>query len=305
MSLRILLVDDSATVRLRYQVTLEADGYEVVTAGDGSEAMAKLDEDHGFHLVITDLNMPGLDGHDLIQSIRSSNRMRLLPVLMLTASSDRADLLTNLRAGASDFFRKAGDTSEFLARVENLARVGQLQDELERASRTDALTGLSNRRHGMAELDRQVAASQATGTALSVALLDIDHFKRFNDTYGHAAGDEVLIAVAELLRSSTRQSDCVVRWGGEEFLVVLPGLPRSGAAMRMRGLLAALAQRTFTIGAERTEVRVTASCGVAACAPGMTVDALVDRADQFLYRAKEQGRNQVVSAHSAAALPAA
>lgn len=305
MPLRILLVDDSATVRLRYRATLEADGYEVVTASDGTEAMGMLDEDHGFHLVITDLEMPGLDGHDLIQSIRSSERMRLLPVLMLTASSDRTDLLTNLRAGASDFVRKAGDTCEFLARVENLARVGQLQDELERASRTDALTGLSNRRHGMAELERQVAASQTSGLPLSVALLDIDHFKHFNDTYGHAAGDEVLIAVAELLRSSTRKSDCVVRWGGEEFLVVLPGLPRSGAARRMRGLLATLAQRTLAIGAERTPVQVTASCGVAPWSPDMTVDDLVDRADQFLYRAKNTGRNRVVSAHVTAAQPAA
>ena len=231
MPARILFVDDSATIRMLYQHMLHKEGFEVTLACDGQEALQHLKPGHGFHLVISDLRMPGLDGLGLVSTIREQPSLRLLPVLILTGSNDRDDLMKNLRAGVSDYFQKSGDILEFIIRVRNLTRVGQLQEELERISQTDALTQLYNRRFAVQVLETEHGRSQRYARPLSVALFDIDHFKRFNDTWGHQAGDDILVQIARLTQDCARDSDRVARWGGEEFLIVLPETPLHAAAV--------------------------------------------------------------------------
>ena len=182
MTARILLVDDSPLVRMRYRLILEKEGFEVVQAADGQEALDALGSGHGVHLVVTDLHMPGMDGNDLVTLIRQSPPLALLPVLMLTGASDQERIIENLSAGASDYVVKGRDAREFMARVKNLARVGQLQEELVRVSTTDELTGAFCRRYGSTLLGEEEERRRSSGSCTAVGLVDIDHFKSFNDT---------------------------------------------------------------------------------------------------------------------------
>jgi len=220
----------------------------------------------------------------------------MLPVLMLTGSTDQQDLLDNLDAGVSDYVVKTHKgRAEFLARVRNLVKFKMLQDELERASQTDALTGLFNRRYGVDRLEEEISRARRYDRDLSVALIDLDHFKRVNDTYGHHAGDEVLVTVSTALGRVSRESDCVMRWGGEEFLFVFPETNLAEAAGIVERFRRHLVDHPVRVSAEGgTWVPVTASGGVSQLEAGDTLEKLVDRADAGLYRAKEQGRNRLV-----------
>ena len=293
---RILLVDDMRDVRLLYERRLEREGFRVETASSGNEAIGKLGHGHGFHLVITDLNMPDGDGRDLVEHIRDSSHNQLLPVLMFTDTDDQLHVNANLAAGASDYVVKGADRVEFIARVRNLARNGLLQEELERVSRTDELTQLANRRHGTLRLDEEIARSRRYERGLAVALMDVDHFKKVNDTHGHQAGDEVLVAVSRQLAEASRDSDCVIRWGGEEFLFVLPETELDDAAGIVERFRSSVSASPVTVLDGEKELAVSMSGGVAVLEDGDSLETLVARADAALYRAKETGRDRLLLA---------
>lgn len=294
MTNHVLLVDDTATVRFKYKALLAHAGFVVDAVEGGQEALAKLDPNHPYDLVISDLRMPGMDGFGLVKEIRNTERLKMLPVLMLTGSDDENDLIANLDAGVSDYLLKSCGQPELIARVRNLCRMKALQDELERASQTDQLTGLYNRRYGVERLNEEIERARRYGRDLSVVLLDIDHFKQVNDTLGHQAGDEVLQAVASQLGALSRSTDCVIRWGGEEFLFVFPETTTDEAAGIVERLRAHLESFPVHVSAEGGRaVPVTISGGVATLDVTDTLETLVDRADQALYRAKEEGRNQL------------
>jgi two-component system cell cycle response regulator len=301
---RILLVDDVPSVRYRYEVLLRNEGFEVDTASLAEEALEMLRGDRRYHLVISDLIMPGIGGLALVREIRETPRFEMLPVLVFTGSREKEDVVSNLQAGASDYVAKNCDEVEFFARVRNLARTGVLQESLDKASRTDELTQLANRRHGTQRLDEEVSRSRRYDRSLAVALLDIDHFKKVNDTHGHQAGDEVLIAVSSHLKSASRDSDCAIRWGGEEFLLVFPETSleeAAGIVERFRSQVES--SPTKVVGG--AELSVTVSGGVARLEPDDTIESLVARADAALYRAKELGRNQLLLAESGEFVPMA
>ena len=301
---RILLVDDVPSVRYRYEMLLRNEGFEVDTASLAEEALEMLHGDRRYHLVISDLIMPGIGGLALVREIRETPRLEMLPVLVFTGSREKEDVVSNLQAGASDYVAKNCDPVEFFARVRNLARTGVLQESLDKASRTDELTQLANRRHGTERLDEEVARSRRYDRDLAVALLDIDHFKKVNDTHGHQAGDEVLIAVSNHLESASRDSDCAIRWGGEEFLLVFPETSLDEAAGIVERFRAQVeASPTKVVGG--VELTVTVSGGVARLEPDDTIESLVARADAALYRAKELGRNQLLLAESGEFVPLA
>lgn len=304
---KVLLVDDQPVVRRKYQVVLQRAGIEVETATNGAEALEMLPPNHDFDLVISDLNMPVLDGNGLVSEMRAMPRLELLPVLMLTASEDQDDCLDNLGAGVNDYVVKdAKANAELLARVKNLSRMKKLQDELERVSQTDVLTGLANRRHGYIRFEEEIERARRYQREFSVAIVDIDHFKRINDTLGHQAGDEVLVQVAAQLAHVSRQSDCVIRWGGEEFLFLFPetdGVEAVGIVERFRAHLADTPLRVSLDGGR--DVLVTISGGVASLASEDTVETLVDRADKGLYRAKQDGRNRLLLCQGDQLLPVA
>ena len=284
----VLVADDSATIRTFVRIELEGSGYDVLEAGDGHAAVATA-RDHDVSVVLLDVQMPGQDGHAALAELKSHPSTRDIPVVFLSGSTGDEDLVKALRGGAHDYLRKPPVPAELQARVAAACRVKELQDqlrdrvlELDSISRTDHLTGLHNRRHAEEHLTACEAASRRHGYPLAVLLVDIDNFKRVNDTRGHAAGDDVLFEVAQVLSREVRTEDVVARWGGEEFVVV--GLHADVEAA------ATLAERLRSAVAEHCGV--TVSIGGAAA---MGEDAsLLDTADRNLFAAKDSGRDRCV-----------
>jgi len=294
----VLITDDSLVIRAVVRSHLEAAGYHVVEAVDGRAAIAHCRQTPP-DVILLDIEMPGLDGYEVLEVLKADPMLMDLPVVFLTTLTDMDNVLRGLRGGAHDYLKKPFEPAELVARVAAAAHVKKLQDqlrqrnaELDLLSRTDALTGLSNRRHLEFVLAHYHADSVRHQDPLSVLLLDIDHFKRVNDGYGHPAGDVVLTEFASRLRAALREGDVAGRWGGEEFLVVLPRTGLEGAfalAERFRLVVAATPMR-----AEGVEIAVTVSGGCA-MGPLGTVAELVGRADTLLYSAKGAGRNRIAA----------
>jgi two-component system cell cycle response regulator len=235
----------------------------------------------------------------VLAQLKGNEALRDIPVVFLTGRSGSDDLITGLRAGAHDYLKKPFETSELLARIGAAVRVKRLQDqlrernqELDRLGRLDGLTGVYNRRHLEEQLRVHHRAALRHDRPLTVLMLDLDHFKRINDTYGHAGGDSVLCAVTGRLQSVLRAGDIVGRWGGEEFLLILPDTPDDAAQALAERVRTAIAAEPVRIG--EGSVLVTASGGYATGSDDP--DALTRRADEALYRAKAAGRNRMVAA---------
>jgi two-component system, cell cycle response regulator len=296
----ILVAEDSRVVRAILREPLSAHGYRVLEAADGEQALACCLRDRP-DMVLLDVEMPVLDGHQVLARIKQRPELADVPVVFLTARATTEDVVQGLRLGAHDYLRKPFEASELLARVSAALRVKALQDELrrrnlelDRMSRTDALTGLYNRRHLEERLGELVSLARRHGEDLGAALVDLDHFKAVNDTAGHPAGDAVLQVTADRLRNSLRAEDVLGRWGGEEFLVLLPRTDAAGARLVAERMRQALAGQPIPLP-DGGEVKVTASIGVAAGTDD-GVAGLVDRADAALYEAKAAGRDRVVVA---------
>jgi diguanylate cyclase (GGDEF)-like protein len=298
----VLLVEDSAAIRALVRRMLVAGGHTVVEAARGADALALCREQQP-DVVLLDVEMPGMSGWDVLAAMKADPDLSDVPVVFLTGRSDTADMVDGLRLGAHDYLRKPCEPTELLARVQAAARVKRLQDELRQRneeldliSRTDVLTGLRNRRHVEEYLTKLVSLARRNVEPIAVLIVDIDHFKSVNDGHGHDAGDAVLAEVAGRMVDSVRLEDMVGRWGGEEFLVVLPNTAAQGAAElaeRLRQVVAGEPCRLPDGGA----VPVTISLG---CAASVIDDAatLVRSADAAMYEAKESGRNRVVVAAS-------
>jgi diguanylate cyclase (GGDEF)-like protein len=272
-------------------------------AADGIEGF-KAALNQSFDVIVCDLEMPGMDGFKFLAMRNSREELRDVPVIMLTGREDLETKIRGLDQGASDYVTKPFDPAELVARVRVQLKIKTLQDALKKSnqlllqlSNTDPLTGLHNRRYLMDTLAREVERSCRTDIPLSLVMIDIDHFKRVNDTYGHQVGDAVLVAVAALLQGQLRPYDTAARFGGEEFVLVLPSteLAAAGAvAERLRKLTANLSFAKE--GA--ADLGLTISAGVAIVSPGSIVNAddLIRQADTALYRAKQDGRNRVALA---------
>ena len=300
---KILLADDSATVRAIARLELEAAGYDVVEAADGAQALAQALAEPP-DVVLLDIEMPVMDGYETVQALKADAATADVPVVFLTGRGDPDDVVRALRLGGHDYLRKPPEPAELLARVNAALRVKALQDELraraaelEEVSRTDHLTGLHNRRHVEDHLRSLTSWARRHGKPLSVLVIDVDHFKDVNDTLGHAAGDEVLQEVARRLRDGLRAEDVVGRWGGEEFLVLLPDTGAAAASVLGERLCAVV--RSTPVTTSRGEVVVTISIGGAA-AEGPGEHDLVQLADHQLYAAKGAGRDRVLVARSEA-----
>ncbi len=250
--------------------------------------------------MLCDVDMPGIDGFKFLAMVKTREELRDIPVIMLTGKENREDKIRGLELGASDYVTKPFDPGELVARVKVQLKVKSLQDSLKESnqlllelSNTDPLTRLANRRHLMETLAREFKRSSRGEAPFSLIMVDIDHFKKFNDTFGHQAGDEVLTEMANLLRKHLREYDLAARYGGEEFALVLP---ESGLEMAMQ---VAERLRTATgklaFGGNMVNERISVSLGVA-CYPSVnihSVDDLIRIADDALYLAKKEGRNCV------------
>ncbi len=284
----LLVVDDDEAVCKVMSIMLTDLGYDVVTETDGRKALSILREGQ-FDVILVDIVMPELDGLELIDQVRE--HFNVLPILVVTAFGSAELTVDAMRRGATDFITKPVNASLLDLRIRRAHDLEQTR----RMANTDGLTGLYNHRHLQERLQQEIERAGRYGRPLSVIMADLDHFKSFNDTYGHPRGDELLIAVAGTLRQLSRASDILARYGGEEFTLVLPETSAEEAlvlAERVRQCVAAL-EVTGPSSRRGAETGVTLSLGVASLAAGSTKEELIEAADVALYRAKRDGRDRV------------
>lgn len=290
----ILLVEDSVIDRHQISGYLQDWGLDFQAVGNGSEAWELLQRPHAPGLVLLDWMLPGLDGIQLCRRIRTlSADGTYFYTVMLTAKDRKQDLLTAMAAGADDYLAKPVAPQELRARVMVGKRILELQESLKFAATHDCLTKLLNRAEILAGLKRELARSQRDGQAVAVILADVDHFKQVNDSLGHAAGDEVLEVVARRLKSHLRPYDLVGRYGGEEFLIVLPACNLAPATQRAEQLRQSVSGSSILTMFGSVPLTLSMGVTVSNSEADFTVQQLLQQADEALYYAKETGRNCV------------
>jgi two-component system, cell cycle response regulator len=301
--MRILIADDSIVSRHLLDATLRKWGYEVVVACDGVEAWNALQAAEGPMVAILDWVMPGLTGPEVCRRVREREKEKdtYTYLLLLTSKSLKEDLIEGMESGADDYITKPFDQHELKVRLRAGTRIIDLQRELvaakdalrEQATK-DFLTRIWNRSSILDILQRELTRGQRENRPVGVVLADLDHFKSVNDTYGHFAGDAVLREFTRRMQGSIRPYDAIGRYGGEEFLVILPGSDDANTAAQAERMRSALDRLPMEINEE--ERIVTCSFGATSWQPGMDADseALIRIADDALYVAKHQGRNRVV-----------
>ncbi len=308
---RILIVDDHQDNVELLKARLEARGYETETATNGQQALERIAA-HPPDLMLLDVMMPVIDGIEVAKRVKADSRLPFIPIIMQTALDATESKVEGLDAGADDYITKPINFAELEARVKSLLRIKALQedlaqrerqladmnDRLRHISQTDALTDLDNRRYVEERLTEMFGHAARFGEPLACMMCDLDKFKSVNDTYGHQAGDAVLKQLAVILRHEAREIDRIGRYGGEEFIYLLPGTTADAAMVFGERVRAAVEAHEFTF--PEGSLRRTMSCGVAAWPhPGIdSADALVKAADDALYVAKETGRNRVVQYQS-------
>lgn len=298
--MKILIAEDETVSRRLLQNTLVKWGYEVVVCRDGQEAWEGLQTQDAPQLAILDWMMPKMDGLLVCKEIRKQSAEPYVYILLLTSKSQKEDLITGLEAGADDYLTKPFDAQELKAKLRAGKRILDLQTELINAREAlrvqatqDPLTGLWNRGAIFETLRREIARAKRERNSVAVVMADLDHFKRINDSYGHLAGDAALRQVADRMRSSIRPYDAIGRYGGEEFLILLPGCNIPGAATVAERLMTSIAGEPVDLAGEK--LLITCSLGVASNseAPEADADWLIRAADAALYQAKSAGRDRV------------
>ncbi|HVG34962.1 MAG TPA: diguanylate cyclase [Pyrinomonadaceae bacterium] len=285
----VLVVDDDPDKRMILSVALEMAGYEVRNASDGEEGLAAV-ESYQPDLIVTDVMMPKMDGYELARRVRANPLTRFIPIIIQTAArSEAQDARRGAEVGALGYITDPLDIDLLLARVHTLLDFKGYLDTCEEAAFTDHLTGLANRRRFERQLEREVTRTQRYSRPFCLLLLDIDHFKAVNDTYGHEAGDEAIRWLSKTLQAGTRGIDLAARIGGEEFAVLLTETNFDGGVDVAERLRQAIRQEEIPLVG-----RITASFGVVefpACAG--TGRELLMNADAAMYEAKRQGRDRV------------
>jgi len=299
--MKVLVADDEAVSLRLIESSLKRWGYEVVTAADGIEALAILNGQERPQMAVLDWMMPGLSGVDLCRELRlHKSEGEYTYVIMLTAKRTKDDVIQGLEAGADDYLTKPFHPQELRVRLRTGRRILYLLEQLVVAREAlrdqathDVLTQLWNRVALIEILDKELARAEREESSLGIVLVDLDHFKSVNDTHGHRAGDDVLREAAEAMRSATRPYDAVGRYGGEEFLVILPGCDQVNAASHAERLRKVINQ--VSVAVPGGEIRCTASLGVTVGGYDVELDptVLIEAADAALYRAKNGGRNRV------------
>jgi diguanylate cyclase (GGDEF)-like protein len=304
---RILIAEDDAVSRRLLEAFLSRWGYEVVAARDGAEAWELLQRADAPKLAILDWMMPGMDGVQVCRKTRERVSQPYVYILMLTAKDRKQDIVQGIEAGADEYMIKPFDAHELKAHLLAGKRILDLQEQLIRAREElrvqathDLLTALWNHASILDIVQVELERAQRQGTALGLVMGDLDHFKGINDTYGHPAGDAVLREVARRMHACVRPYDSVGRYGGEEFLVVIPGCDLVDAQHQAERLRASVRGQPITLS--EASLPVTISLGVAATSEPKSTDpeSLLRAADAALYLAKHNGRDRVESSTEAA-----
>lgn len=285
----VLLVEDDPDKRQLLKVALEMAGYNVRTASDGAEGLQAVDS-HQPDLIVTDVMMPNVDGYEMVRRIRANPSTRFIPVIIQTAMRGEAqDMRRGAEVGALGYITDPTDLDLLLARARTLLDFKNYLDSCEEAAFTDHLTGLANRRRFERQMEREVARTRRYGHPFCLLMLDIDHFKRINDTHGHHVGDDVLRRLANVLQAGTRGIDTAARVGGEEFAVILTETEFEHGLEVAERLRIAVKEMQMSVAGS-----VTISAGIAEFDPTVQdAHALFSAADAALYEAKRQGRDRV------------
>jgi diguanylate cyclase (GGDEF)-like protein len=304
--MKVLIADDESVSRHMLRRLLMKWGYEVVAAEDGDAAWNFLKSPDAPRMALLDWMMPGKNGVEVCRELRKHRPEPYTYLLLLTAKDAKENIVEGLESGADDYLTKPYHPQELRARIRVGLRLLDLEDNLVQAREAmrfkathDTLTGVWNRGAIMELLEREVSRSRREGSSLGVLIADLDHFKSVNDTYGHLAGDHVLREVTKRMQADVRPYDAVGRYGGEEFLILLPGCDNTATREKAERLRRAIMQ--YPVETESGPLNVTISVGAVASGdwPRSTANQVLQMADSALYRAKEEGRNRTAVAGQA------
>ncbi|MBU0634579.1 MAG: diguanylate cyclase [Candidatus Omnitrophica bacterium] len=292
MKAKILVVEDDKNDFERLKKSLDKEPNYRVTHIDKGELVLPALEKETPDLVILDIYLPGMDGFEICKRIRQNENLASLPILFLTSSGNLDNKLLGLELGASDFLTKGGDERELLLRIKNLLKLKKVYDDLFRLTVIDSLTYIYNRRYFQQRLADEFERGRRYKRDFCGVIVDIDHFKNINDTYGHPVGDKVIKGVASVLRCNMRSTDIICRFGGDEFGLVLLETGYEGAYILMERLRIIVKEKD--LGAPQHSIKVTFSCGISSFLDGgsMVVDEMIAQADVALYQSKRLGRDQ-------------
>ena len=304
--MKFLVVEDDAISRLILKKTLEKQGYKIILAENGKKGWEIFQkEKENIYLIIVDWIMPEMDGLKLCKKIRASNLNHYVYIIFLSAKGEKKDIITGLEAGADDYLTKPFEPLELLSRIKVGLRIIALEQKLKEINQklqflaiTDELTGILNRRAILERLKEEIHRAKRENYTLAIIMADIDHFKKINDEYGHPLGDRVLIETVNRLKTSMRPYDLIGRYGGEEFLIIIPRVDKEKAIAIAERLRKSICKRPFEI--DNQKLNVTISLGVTTVNPLLTpkMELLIEKgikaADNALYQAKTKGRNCVV-----------
>jgi len=290
--LNVLVIEDHPDQRDLLSIVLQREGYRVITAANGVDALKTL-ETEPIQIALSDIMMPKMDGFELIKRIRGNASLKNIYVILITARIQEGDRVRGLDLGADDYITKPFSFSELLARVRVGSRVVKYQQHLEHQTQTDSLTKLYNRRAFEKRIQEEFDRSLRYHNPFSLLILDIDNFKIINDTYGHHGGDAVLAKIAETLRDVTRKSDFPCRYGGEEFVLILPETDIDSAVQVATKVHEAI--RSHTFGTSNHPFKLTVSIGVSSTSSQVYSDwrDMLKDADHALYIAKNSGKDRI------------
>jgi two-component system cell cycle response regulator len=298
--MRILVAEDDGLSRVLLERTLEKAGYEVTAVDNGNRALVELCGEDPPRMALLDWMMPEMDGVEVCRAVRKEKERAYSYLILLSSKESKQEIVEGLESGADDYLTKPFDAEELKARLRAGERILELEDRLVEARESmrfqathDRLTSLWNRGVIVELLSREVHRSRREKNCTVVMLCDLDHFKKVNDTYGHAAGDDVLREVSRRLHSAVRSYDMVGRYGGEEFLVVLNKCDPASALARAENLREAVGSRPVKISGNPLTVTMSVGLALSSEFSGVDVDEIIHRADMALYAAKTAGRNCV------------
>ncbi len=315
-NLRILIVDDTSKNIQVVASTLKEDGYQMAFAQSGKTAIEKTLANK-FDLILLDIMMPEMNGFEVCEQLKKNSRTKDIPVMFFTAKADIESIVRGFELGGVDYLTKPFNRKELLARVRTHlslkhyrealelsnrklkkanAELLEYQKELERAARTDSLTKLSNRRDMVEKIETEKIRADRNQKPFSIVLGDIDNFKLFNDEYGHDCGDFVLVSVAERMSVRIRKQDTAARWGGEEFLLLLPETDLEGGSFLAESLRAEIADSDYHY--KNNSFKITMTFGVSSFSQAEDIEQCIKMADNALYTGKRLGKNRVILSES-------
>lgn len=289
---KILIVDDNnLNLRLLTEI-LEDEGYEIRPVNEALKAIEAAKEFKP-EIILLDIMMPDIDGFQLCKNMKSDFDLKDIPIIMVTAKTEGTDIKKALELGAFDYVKKPVDEIEVIARVQSALRYKKNQDKLKDMAMKDGLTGLYNHALLVELFDKEFLKQSRAGSNICFAMIDIDYFKKINDTYGHTIGDVILMELSDILMDSVRKSDVVGRYGGEEFGIIIPDISKNDSFQLCERIRHAVEKYNFN--KEDKAIRITISIGI--CFKGFGDDIsyldMIKKADEMLYRAKGNGRNRV------------